>query len=162
MLRRRHRRDLKAFFGWYEQAGTPRVTINRRYDAASGKLELTLKQVTAPTPGQPSKTALPLPVALGLLDEDGRSQAETQILVLDGAETTVILEGIKRPPVLSALRGFSAPVKLETDAPADHDYVLLAADSETVTRVESAELLDTSRSRSRSWLNTQLRLEMKL
>jgi aminopeptidase N len=136
-------RDLKAFFGWYEQAGTPKVTINRRYDAATGKLELTLKQVTAPTPGQPTKTALPLPVALGLLDEDGRSQAETQILVLDGAETTVTLEGIKRPPVLSALRGFSAPVKLETDAPADHDYVLLAADSDQFNRWESGQRLAT-------------------
>jgi outer membrane receptor for ferrienterochelin and colicins len=39
---------------------------------------------------------------------------------------------------------------------------LLAADTESVTRVENAGQLDTSRSRNRSWLNTQLRLEMKL
>ena len=108
--------------------GHSKVTIGRRYDAASGKLELTLRQQTAPTPGQPDKVALPLPVAVGLLDEDGREQAPTQVLVLDGPETTITLEGVSKPPVLSALRGFSAPVKLETDAPADHDYVLLAAD----------------------------------
>ncbi len=39
---------------------------------------------------------------------------------------------------------------------------LLAADTESITRVENAGLLDNSRSRSRSWLTTQLRLEMKL
>ena len=39
---------------------------------------------------------------------------------------------------------------------------LLAADTDSTTRVESAGLLDTSRTRTRSWLNTQLRLEMKL
>ncbi|NBB17149.1 aminopeptidase N [Caulobacter sp. SLTY] len=136
-------RDLSAFFGWYEQAGTPKVTISRRYDAASGKLELTLRQQTAPTPGQPDKVALPLPVAVGLLDEDGREQAPTQMLVLDGPETTITLEGVSKPPVLSALRGFSAPVKLETDAPGEHDYVLLASDPDLFNRWESGQRLAT-------------------
>jgi aminopeptidase N len=136
-------RDLSAFFGWYEQAGTPKVTISRKYDAASGKLELTLRQETAPTPGQPEKAALPMPVAVGLLDEDGREQAATQVLVLEGAEATITIEGVKRPPVLSALRGFSAPVKLETDAPAEHDYVLLAADPDLFNRWESGQRLAT-------------------
>ncbi|MBI1406854.1 MAG: aminopeptidase N [Caulobacter sp.] len=133
--------DLDAFFGWYEQAGTPKVTISRRYDAGSGKLELNLRQATAPTPGQPTKTALPLPVAVGLLDEDGKVQSETRIIVLDGAETTVTIEGVSRPPVLSALRGFSAPVTLETDAPAEHDYVLLASDPDLFNRWESGQRL---------------------
>jgi aminopeptidase N len=136
-------KDMTAFFGWYEQAGTPKVTLSRRYDAATGQLELTLRQETAPTPGQPTKTALPLPVALGLLDEDGGVQSETQILVLDGAEAVITLEGVKRPPVLSALRGFSAPVRLETDAPADHDYVLLAADPDLFNRWEAGQKLAT-------------------
>ncbi|MBX3479615.1 MAG: aminopeptidase N [Caulobacter sp.] len=133
--------DLGAFFGWYEQAGTPKVTLSRRYDAETGKLELTLRQATAPTPGQPTKAALPLPVALGLLDEDGKVQADTRIVVLDGDETTVTLEGVVRPPVISALRGFSAPVTLETDAPADHDYVLLASDPDLFNRWESGQRL---------------------
>jgi aminopeptidase N len=136
-------RDLDAFFGWYEQAGTPKVTLSRRYDAASNTLELTLRQEIAPTPGQPNKRALPLPVALGLLDEDGIAQRETEILVLDGDEAVFTLEGVARPPVISALRGFSAPVKLETDAPADHDYVLLAADPDLFNRWESGQRLAT-------------------
>lgn len=39
---------------------------------------------------------------------------------------------------------------------------LLAADTASTTRVQSASVVDTSHSRARSWLNTQLRLEMKL
>jgi len=132
-------RDLDAFFKWYEQAGTPKVTLERRYDAASQTLELTLRQHTDPTPGQPEKVALPLPVALGLLDEDGKTQSETSIIVLDQAETTVTLQGVARPPVISALRGFSAPVTLETDAPEHHDYVLLAADTDLFNRWESGQ-----------------------
>ncbi|MGE5501131.1 MAG: aminopeptidase N, partial [Ignavibacteriales bacterium] len=47
-------KDLSQFFGWYEQAGTPAVTLEPKF--ADGVLELTLKQATAPTPGQPGKT----------------------------------------------------------------------------------------------------------
>jgi outer membrane receptor for ferrienterochelin and colicins len=39
---------------------------------------------------------------------------------------------------------------------------LLAADIESTTRVQSASEVDMSHNRTRSWLNTQLRLEMKL
>jgi aminopeptidase N len=134
---------LDAFFGWYEQAGTPRVTLRRRYDAASGRLELTLAQDTAPTPGQPTKKPLPLPVSLALLDEDGRPLRAAETLVLDAAEKTFTLEGVARVPVISALRGFSAPVRLETDAPDDHDYILLAADSDLFNRWESGQKLAT-------------------
>ena len=37
--------DLTAFFGWYEQAGTPRVAISTAYDAAAQALDLTLEKV---------------------------------------------------------------------------------------------------------------------
>ncbi|HEY9218404.1 MAG TPA: aminopeptidase N, partial [Phenylobacterium sp.] len=51
--------DLTDFFAWYEQAGTPKVTLKHRYDADRRALELELTQETAPTPGQPTKRPLP-------------------------------------------------------------------------------------------------------
>src|SRR5271168_2696860 len=69
------KKDLSAFFGWYEQAGTPKVSLTSRYDAESRALEVELSQETSPTPGQPIKRPLPIPVTLGLLDSDGRTQA---------------------------------------------------------------------------------------
>jgi len=55
-------RDLSNFFAWYEQAGTPTVTIASDYDADAQALTLNLRQSTAPTPGQPTKKALPIPI----------------------------------------------------------------------------------------------------
>jgi len=134
-------RDLTDFFAWYEQAGTPRVEVASRHDPRARTLDLTFTQRTAPTPGQPDKRALPIPLAFGLLDEDGETLRETELIVLEAAETRIRLEGLERPPVLSALRGFSAPVNLVTDAPAKDRYVLLAADPDLFNRWEAGQQL---------------------
>ena len=134
-------RDLSDFFAWYEQAGTPSVEVEARYDEAGGALDLTLTQSTAPTPGQPNKRALPIPVAFGLLDQDGGVLRETEVIVLDGPRRTLRLEGISQTPILSALRGFSAPVTLTTDAPARDAYTLLAGDPDLFNRWEAGQNL---------------------
>ena len=143
--------DLTDFFAWYEQAGTPAINIETAYDEATKTLELKLAQTIAPTPGQPTKRPLPTPLAIGLLDTDGRVQSfrapgvdqsvDEAVIVLDEAARTVRLEGVERPPVLSALRGFSAPVKLTTDAPARDRYVLLAGDPDLFNRWEAGQEL---------------------
>jgi aminopeptidase N len=51
----------------------------------------------------------------------------------------VRFEGVAAPPVVSALRGFSAPVNLTTDAPAKDAYVLLAADPDLFNRWEAGQ-----------------------
>ncbi len=134
-------RDLTDFFHWYQQAGTPRVDVVARYDADARVLDLTLRQETPPTQGQPVKRALPIPMALGLLDEDGRALRDTEVFVLDKPEQHFRIEGVDRAPVLSVLRGFSAPVNLTTDAPAKDAYVLLAADSDLFNRWEAGQTL---------------------
>jgi aminopeptidase N len=134
-------RDLTDFFAWYEQAGTPAVAIEALYDRAAQALDLTFRQSTAPTPGQPEKRSLPIPIAFGLLGPDGEVLRETEVLILEGAETRLRLEGIAQTPVLSALRGFSAPVTLATDAPARDAYALLAADPDLFNRWEAGQTL---------------------
>jgi aminopeptidase N len=141
--------DLTAFFTWYEQAGTPRVELASRYDAAKRTLEVEIAQQTPPTPGQPTKQPAPIPVRLGLLDHDGRTQAferdgqavDETVIVLDKATTKVRLEGVDRPPVVSALRGFSAPVMLTSDAEPKDRYVLLAGDPDLFNRWEAGQEL---------------------
>ena len=64
--------DLTRFKRWYHQAGTPEVTVSDSYDAAARRYTLTLTQRTPPTPGQPDKQPLVIPVAMGLLDGAGR------------------------------------------------------------------------------------------
>jgi aminopeptidase N len=134
-------KDLGHFFDWYEQAGTPLVRLSAAYDAAARTLDLSLEQTTAPTPGQPEKRPLPIPIAIGLLDEEGRQLRETELIVLDGPSRHVKIENVARPPVVSALRGFSAPVNLEADAPAKDGYVRLASDPDLFNRWEAGQRL---------------------
>jgi aminopeptidase N len=142
-------RDLTPFFAWYEQAGTPKVTLASRYDAASGTLELDLAQETPPTPGQPTKRPLPIPVTVGLLDNDGRTLAferdgqamDETVIVLDGATAKVTLTGVDAEPVVSALRGFSAPVLLRADVEPKARYVQLAGDPDLFNRWEAGQEL---------------------
>src|SRR5579862_4746617 len=47
--------NLDKFRAWYDQAGTPEVSIDDAYDAAQKRYRLTIRQTTKPTPGQPDK-----------------------------------------------------------------------------------------------------------
>ena len=134
-------RDLSGFFAWYEQAGTPAVTIETNYDETAKALTLNLTQSTAPTPGQPDKKALPIPIAIGLLSEAGEPMRDTEVVLLDKDTLTVRWENVPSRPVLSALRGFSAPVNLSTDARAPDSYVLFAADPDLFNRWEAGQTL---------------------
>ena len=131
-------RDLTQFFGWYEQAGTPSVDLTSHFDADTETVSITLRQRTAPTPGQPVKAPLPLPIRLGLLHDDGRPMGEECLIILEEAERTIRLPAPSRP-VISPLRGFSAPVNLTTDAPDKDRYVLLAADPDLFNRWEAGQ-----------------------
>jgi aminopeptidase N len=141
--------NLDHFFGWYSQAGTPVVSLAADYDAAAMTLDLSLSQATAPTPGQPDKRALPIPIRLGLLDADGKrldfrlengeAAVDETVIVLDQAQRKLRLTGVERPPVISALRQFSAPVKLEIGAPPEDDFVLLAGDPDLFNRWEAGQ-----------------------
>ncbi|HEX4196997.1 MAG TPA: aminopeptidase N, partial [Caulobacteraceae bacterium] len=145
-------KDLTDFFAWYEQAGTPEVSIAKTYDEAAQTLDLIIEQAVAPTPGQPDKRPLPIPLSIGLLDDEGRPQSfrvaggpdgekggEQALIVVDRPHTAVRLEGVARRPVLSAMRGFSAPVKLVTDAEPKDRYVLMAADTDLFNRWEAGQ-----------------------
>jgi aminopeptidase N len=104
--------DLKQIMRWYEQAGTPQVSFDEAYDAASQKFTLTLRQHTNPTPGQPEKAPFLIPVALGLLDADGKD-LHTETLIFSQQEQIFTFENISSPPVPSLFRNFSAPIVLK-------------------------------------------------
>ena len=64
--------DLTQFKRWYEQAGTPRLDVRDRYDAATRTYELTVTQSCPPRPGQPTKLPMHMPLIVGLIDAEGR------------------------------------------------------------------------------------------
>ena len=68
--------DLGEFARWYHQAGTPEITVEDRYDAAAKSYELTVSQKTPPTPGQPEKEPVPIPIRDGFLGPERRRDAD--------------------------------------------------------------------------------------
>lgn len=135
---------LDQFRRWYSQAGTPRVTVQTEYDALGAIYKVTLTQSCAPTPGQEQKQPFVIPVALGLLDADGR-ELTSGMHVLTEASETLTFPGYQAEPVPSLLRGFSAPVILEyayTDAQL---LTLLAHDTDPFNRWEAAQRLAVAR-----------------
>ncbi len=141
--------DLTRFKRWYHQAGTPEIAVSDSYDAAARRYTLTVTQRTPPTPGQPDKQPLVIPVALGLLDGNGQAlptrlegEAEarqgTRVLLASDAESRFTFVDVASPPVPSLLRGFSAPVKL-SGVSRDRLRFLAAHDSDPFTRWESGQ-----------------------
>jgi aminopeptidase N len=129
--------DLTRFKRWYHQAGTPEVTVSDSYDPAAHRYTLTLKQRTPPTPGQPDKQPLVIPVVMGLLDADGKERA-ARTLLLTEAEQSFIFDDVPGPPVPSLLRGFTAPVRL-SGVPLAQLRFLAAHDTDPFVRWESGQ-----------------------
>jgi aminopeptidase N len=120
-------RDMTQFFLWYKQAGTPTLQVSSHFDATQQRYTLTFKQSQSDTPGQSDKKPLHIPIAVGLLDAQGKEIQATKILEMTAREQSFSFDGITARPVPSILRDFSAPVKLVTDL-SDEDLRLLQID----------------------------------
>jgi len=145
-------RDLSRFKRWYEQAGTPRVSVQRAYDAAARTCTLTLRQSCPPTPGQEHKLPFHIPLRMALLDGSGaalplRLKGETaaaaseRVLELTEPEQSFTFTDVAAEPVPSLLRGFSAPVKLELELRDDELAFLMGHDSDSFNRWEAGQQL---------------------
>lgn len=144
--------DLGQFRRWYSQAGTPEVRVKRHYDPVSETYRLTFKQSCPPTPGQPHKEDLHIPVEVSLLGEHGEDLplclegeptplGTSRVLELTSAEQAFTFCDIQREPVPSILRGFSAPVTLVVDYTDEELAYLTGHDSDPFNRWEAGQQL---------------------
>ncbi len=146
--------DLSAFKRWYDQAGTPTVSGAADYDADNRILALTLRQSSPPTPGQPEKQPLVIPVRMGLLDAGGQpvplqlegeaaAAGDERVLSLEQAEQTFRFVNVDGPALPSLFRGFSAPVRLDYGYSDDDLAFLMAHDTDLFNRWEAGQQLGT-------------------
>ena len=138
--------DLGQFRLWYSQAGTPRVKASLEHDAPGGRARLKLEQAIPPTPGQPNKEPMVIPLRVALLGErSGKAMGGERLVTLDAAKSEVLFDGLNEKPILSINRGFSAPIVLESDrGPAELAF-LSANDDDPFARYEAMQqlMLDT-------------------
>jgi aminopeptidase N len=135
--------DLSHFRLWYSQAGTPKVKA--RLLNGDGAVRIALEQEVPPTPGQPVKQPMPIPLKVALLDEATGAATDERLIVLDKASDEIALDGAPEKPVLSINRDFSAPIIVETDrSPVDLAF-LSAHDDDPFARYEAMQqlMLDT-------------------
>ncbi len=138
--------NLAHFAQWYEQAGTPVIIASGRHDAAQQTYRLALSQSTRPTPGQPTKQPMVIPVAIGLVGSEGDLPLTladgsdfSGLAVMSQATLSLTFTNVKARPVPSLLRGFSAPVRMDVDLSDDDLLTLFARDSDPFNRWQSAQ-----------------------
>tara|TARA_R110002124_G_scaffold60061_13_gene164961 strand:- start:4453 stop:7005 length:2553 start_codon:yes stop_codon:yes gene_type:complete len=132
-------RDLTQFKRWYSQAGTPHLSVTE--DWQHGTLTLNFRQHTPASAATPAPQPQVLPIAVGLIGQDGDEVEETRILEMTEAEQSFVFDDLGTRPIASVLRGFSAPVVLKqqlSDADRAH---LLAYDTDPFNRWEQGRML---------------------
>ncbi|XP_058732029.1 puromycin-sensitive aminopeptidase [Vicia villosa] len=153
--------DFANFLSWYSQAGTPIVKVNTSYNAEGHTFSLKISQEIPPTPGQSVKEPTLIPIAVGLLDSTGKDipltsiyhngalqsvssndqSVSTTVLRVTKKEEEFVFTDIFERPVPSLLRGYSAPIRLQSDLTDDDLFFLLANDSDEFNRWEAGQIL---------------------
>ncbi len=135
-------KDLSQFMGWYEQAGTPHIKVSRQSGLQTqlGADVITFEQKTPPTPGQPNKKPLPLPIKWQAIGDEGPLM-EPQLTVLTGEKTSVSLPLSEHDYSLSVLQDFSAPAILHSGQNAKDALRLMAHDPNAFNRWEAGQAL---------------------
>jgi aminopeptidase N len=132
--------DLLQFRRWYSQAGTPRVSVAVERDGDDVVLRLT--QALPPTPDQPRKAPMHIPLKVALLGRgSGERIGEERLVEMRDAETLVRFEGVGEPAVPSINRGFSAPVLIDAETSRDDLAFLSAHDDDPFARYEAMQRL---------------------
>jgi len=144
--------DLTQFSRWYEQSGTPCLTINGHYDNPSHTYTLNVKQSTPISAKQRKKQPLLIPLGIGLIDNKGhdmvlkcngnhRYDHQSCLLMIQKPTERFIFHNVPHEPVPSFLRHFSAPIELKFDWTSEQLAFLMVHDSDLFARWEAGQRL---------------------
>jgi aminopeptidase N len=145
-------RDLTQFRLWYRQSGTPVIEARGAYDAKAKTYTLDLSQSLGPTPGQPEKKPMHIPVRMGLVSQKGaalpltlegenHAGPETRVLELTENFHRFTFVDVAEEPLLSLGRNFSAPAIFRTPHSRHERAILMGKDSDAFSRWESGQIL---------------------
>lgn len=141
--------DLSRFRTWYGQAGTPVVTLEKVTEPGSNAPRLKITQKIAPTPGQSEKKPVPIPLRLTAYGDDGQeidlatgsapaADASDVVLLMD--ETTELaLAPDAGDALISANRGFSAPVRIHQNITTADRLKLITLESDAFAKWEALQ-----------------------
>jgi aminopeptidase N len=142
-------RDFSQFMRWYTQAGTPEVVAAPHYDARTQTFRLDVTQTGAPTPGQPTKEPMVIPLTVGLVGRNGADlplrldgrPLTSGVLELKEPSHSFVFTGVTERPIPSLNRGFAAPIKLKLPIEPDDLRFLAAHDPDSFNRWQAVQTL---------------------
>ncbi|SEH06637.1 aminopeptidase N [Candidatus Venteria ishoeyi] len=136
---------------WYDQAGTPLLHIDMEYDAEAKSCTLHLQQSQSTPDLVKNWQPWVIPVRIGLLGEQGEDllcrlddtpDAKTEhVLKVTQEKQSFRFHEVNARPVLSPLRRFSAPVKLDMQRDREEMAFLMAHDSDHFNRWDAGQTL---------------------
>ncbi|MFZ0237112.1 MAG: aminopeptidase N, partial [Xanthobacteraceae bacterium] len=140
-------RDMSQFMRWYSQAGTPEIKVTPHYDSAARSFRLDIAQSVPPTPRQPNKELMTVPLALGLVGRNGDDlplllngrPLPRGVIELTEANQSFVFGDVPERPAFSLNRGFSAPIKLTVPIKADELRFLAAHDRDPFNRWQAVQ-----------------------
>lgn len=132
--------DLTQFKRWYNQAGTPQVSVKTKFSGDT--LTIHMNQFCPPTPECHDKKPFHIPIRVALFDEQGQQiPLEKDVLELREAEQTFTFSGLPGRPFVSLLRDFSAPILLNRDMSDEEALSLLRYESDGLAKWDIAQCL---------------------
>ena len=134
--------DLEPLKIWYSQAGTPKVRARLDHDPQANSATLHLEQHEDPTPGQPVKKPMPIPLRTALIGEQsGHEICPERLIILDQERQSVTFENVTETPLLSINRNFSAPVMIDVQRAEGELERLAQTDTDPFARYEAMQEL---------------------
>ena len=130
-------RDLKQFFLWYTQSGTPIVKAKEKYSSGDFIIELTQ---TIPTQNESVKAkSMVIPINLSFIDDNGLKIAKDELLILNKKKQNFKFSGFKKKPIPVYLSNFSAPIKLEINHSLDDHIRIMRSNANSFCIWDSAQ-----------------------
>ena len=144
--------NLDQFMLWYSQAGTPLLKTQDSYDEVTQIYTLQIIQQLPETPDKVIKQPMLIPVAFGLLDDNGNElefnslegdviKPDDNSIMLVNKQTNIFKFNVSVKPTPSLLRKFSAPVNLDYSYSNEQIFNLAAHDSDSFNRWEALQVI---------------------
>ena len=143
--------DFSQFKRWYDQAGTPTLSIDTEYQPHAQRFILTVEQSGVKMNDMPEPLPYALPLEVALFSVDGvpfdistvgapGAVTHARVLTVSQQKQQFIFDHISSPPVPSILRGFSAPVIVDYDYTEAMLLTLIRHDTDAFCRYDAMQL----------------------
>ena len=118
---------------WYSEPGTPEVGFEDEYDSDA-------KIYTATFTQNNLKTPFIIPNSFGLIGQDG-NEIKSGMVLIDELVKTISFENIPSKPTPSWFRGFSAPIKFNSEMTTGEKIFLVSNDNDPFNRWDQVQSL---------------------